>query len=35
MEERDPLLSQAYREAAHPEPSPALDARILAAAPPG
>jgi hypothetical protein len=32
MEERDPLLSQAYREAAHPEPSPALDARILAAA---
>lgn len=32
MEERDPLLSQAYREADHPEPSPALDARILTAA---
>ena len=32
MDERDPRLSQAYREAEHPEPSPALDARILAAA---
>lgn len=32
MEERDPQLSQAYREATHPEPSPALDARILDAA---
>ena len=37
MEERDPKpsdphLSQAYREAAHPEPSPSLDARILEAA---
>lgn len=32
MEARDPQLSQAYREAAHPEPSPALDASILDAA---
>lgn len=32
MEERDPLLSEAYRSAEHPEPSPALDARILDAA---
>jgi resuscitation-promoting factor RpfA len=32
MEERDAPLSRAYREAAHPEPSPALDARILEAA---
>ena len=37
MEERDPhlsdpLQSQAYRKAEHPEPSPALDARILEAA---
>lgn len=37
MEERDAhpgdhSLSQAYRDAAHPEPSPALDARILDAA---
>lgn len=32
MEERDPNLSQAYRDAPHPEPSPALDARILDAA---
>ncbi len=32
MPELDPELSQAYRAAAHPEPSPALDARILAAA---
>ena len=32
MQPHDSLLSQAYREAAHPEPSPALDARILAAA---
>lgn len=37
MEERDaqtgdPHLSQAYREARHPEPSPAVDARILEAA---
>ncbi len=32
MEARDPLLSQAYRQADHPEPSQALDARILAAA---
>ncbi len=32
MEERDPHLSQAYREADHPEPSPALDARVLEAA---
>lgn len=32
MEERDTELSQAYREANHPEPSPALDARILKAA---
>ncbi len=32
MEERDPNLSQAYRDAAHLEPSPALDARILDAA---
>jgi len=29
---RDPHLSQAYRDADHPEPSPALDARILEAA---
>lgn len=29
MEHRDPQLSQAYRDAAHPEPAPALDARIL------
>ena len=32
MQPHDSLLSQAYREAAHPEPSPALDERILAAA---
>lgn len=32
MEHRDPQLSQAYRDAAHPEPAPALDARILDAA---
>ena len=32
MEHRDPNLSQAYRDAAHPEPSSALDARILDAA---
>jgi len=32
MQPLDSLLSQAYREAAHPEPSPALDARILATA---
>ena len=32
MEERDPQLSEAYRTADHPEPSPALDARILDAA---
>lgn len=32
MEHRDTQLSQAYRDAAHPEPSPALDARILDAA---
>lgn len=32
MEERDPLLSQAYREANHAEPPPALDNAILAAA---
>lgn len=32
MEPRDPNLSQAYRDAAHPEPSSALDARILDAA---
>lgn len=32
MEERDPHLNQAYREARHPEPSPGLDARILEAA---
>jgi len=32
MDERDPLLSQAYRAAEHPEPPAALDARILAAA---
>lgn len=32
MEERDPHLSQAYREARHLEPSPGLDARILEAA---
>jgi hypothetical protein len=32
MQPHDSLLSQAYREAAHPEPTPALDARILAAA---
>ena len=29
MEEREAELSQAYREADHPRPSPALDARIL------
>ena len=32
MQPHDSQLSQAYHEAAHPEPSPALDARILAAA---
>ena len=32
MDERDPLLSQTYRAAEHPEPPAALDARILAAA---
>lgn len=32
MPEQDFELSQAYRAAAHPEPSPALDAHILAAA---
>ncbi len=32
MQMHDSELSQAYREAKHPEPSPALDARILAAA---
>lgn len=32
MTEHDPELSQAYRQATHPEPPPALDARILAAA---
>lgn len=32
MEERDPLLSEAYRAADHPEPPPALDAGILDAA---
>ena len=32
MKERDTQLSQAYRDAPHPEPSPALDARILDAA---
>jgi hypothetical protein len=32
MEERDTQLSQAYREATHPGPAPALDARILDAA---
>jgi hypothetical protein len=32
MSEHDPELSQAYQAAAHPEPPPALDARILAAA---
>lgn len=32
MEERDTQLSQAYRDAPHPEPSSALDARILEAA---
>lgn len=32
MQPHDSLLSQAYREAVHPEPSPALDERILAAA---
>lgn len=32
MEERDPLLSEAYRAAHHPEPSKALDAAILDAA---
>lgn len=32
MQMHDAELSQAYREARHPEPSPALDARILAAA---
>jgi hypothetical protein len=32
MQMHDSELSQAYREARHPEPSPALDARILAAA---
>jgi TolA-binding protein len=30
MEEHDPLLTQAYRDAAHPAPGVALDARILA-----
>lgn len=32
MEERDPLLSEAYRDAGHPAPPPALDAAILDAA---
>ena len=32
MIERDPQLSEAYRDAAHPAPSPALDAAILEAA---
>lgn len=32
MIERDPQLSEAYRDAAHPAPSPALDATILEAA---
>ncbi len=32
MEERDTLLSEAYRDADHPAPSPALDAAILDAA---
>jgi hypothetical protein len=32
MQEHDPELSHAYKAAAHPEPPPALDARILAAA---
>lgn len=32
MQEHDPELSQAYKAAAHPEPPPALDARILAVA---
>ncbi len=32
MQEHDPELSQAYKAAAHPEPPPALDTRILAAA---
>ena len=32
MSEHDPELSQAYRQAGHPEPPPALDARILAEA---
>lgn len=32
MQEHDPELSQAYQAAAHPEPPPALDARILTAA---
>lgn len=32
MEEHDTQLSQAYRDAHHPAPSPALDARILDAA---
>ena len=32
MEERDPLLSEAYRDAGHPVPPPALDAAILDAA---
>lgn len=30
MQEHDPQLTQAYRDAAHPEPGAALDARILA-----
>lgn len=32
MDEQDPRIRQAYRQADHPEPPPALDARILAAA---
>jgi hypothetical protein len=32
MDENDPDVSRAYREAAHPGPGPALDAKILAAA---
>lgn len=32
MDERDSRLSEAYRDADHPAPSPALDAAILAAA---
>lgn len=31
VDERDPLISSAYREIGHPEPGPGLDARILAA----